>query len=393
MGKRPDSEVETESRKVRVVYLGHTAQLSGAEIALTTLLPALCYVDSVVVLAEHGPLVEALAERGVKVLVVPMPGRTSALRMQRVTARKLPAKAVVDAIAYALRLARLLKRLGPDLVHTNSAKAHLYGSLAARVAGVPQVWHARDLVTGDLYPGLAVWILRAGVRFLPRLVIANSHATLASLHLPEGRGPLRTVIDNAVDLPHGSRTRHSHRPLRVGIVGRLAPWKGQDVFLRAFARAGSQVSAQAIVVGGALFGEDDYAAQLKDLSQELGIETRVQFTGHVQDVQAQLREMDILVHASTVPEPFGKVIVEGMSAGLPVVATAAGGPLEIVDSEVNGLLVPPGDVEAMAHAMERLMASPELRKRLGEAGRERSLRYSPERIAAEVEQWYAVAVP
>jgi glycosyltransferase involved in cell wall biosynthesis len=166
-------------------------------------------------------------------------------------------------------------------------------------------------------------------------------------------------------------------PLRIGIVGRLAPWKGHDVLFRAVAAAFEPGQAQVRVIGSALFGENACAAGLHRLVEQLGIARDVVWRGFQDDVAAELAELDVLVHASTVPEPFGSVIVEGMAAGLPVVAAAAGGPLEIVDHGRNGLLVPPGDPEALADGLRGLAADADLRRRLGAAGRESSALYSP----------------
>jgi glycosyltransferase involved in cell wall biosynthesis len=167
------------------------------------------------------------------------------------------------------------------------------------------------------------------------------------------------------------------------MVGRLAQWKGQHVFLEAFARAFPTGDEKAIIIGAALFDADQaYAATLRPLADRLGIADRVDFTGFREEIAAELREMDVLVHASTLPEPFGQVVTEGMAAGLVVVAAGDGGPAEIIEDGVNGLLTPPGDVEALAHALRRLAAQPVIRQQLGEAARSRARQFTAESIAA-----------
>jgi glycosyltransferase involved in cell wall biosynthesis len=101
-----------------------------------------------------------------------------------------------------------------------------------------------------------------------------------------------------------------------------------------------------------------------------------------------LRRADVVVHASVIPEPFGQVVLEGMAAGLPVIATASGGPLEVITDRVDGLLVAPNDVGAMADAMRRVRASPELREDLGSRGRERAAEFGADRVATEVLRLY-----
>ena len=115
------------------------------------------------------------------------------------------------------------------------------------------------------------------------------------------------------------------RPFTVGMVGWLSPWKGQDVFLRAFALAFPNGAARARAIGSAMFGEDAYATSLTELCDELGLTGRVDFRGFQADIPAELAELDVLVHATVIPEPFGQVVVEGMAAGLPVIASHAGG--------------------------------------------------------------------
>jgi len=173
----------TPRQKMRVAYIDHVAQSSGAEIALARLIDALHDVDPLVILAEDGPLVASLMASGVSVEVLPMRERTRDLRKDRVGSRGLPIAALVDTTAYAFRLARRLRALRPDLVHTNSLKAGVYGSLAARLAGVPVVWHLRDRLAADYLRRPAVLVVRALIAILPNSVVVNSEATRATLWL------------------------------------------------------------------------------------------------------------------------------------------------------------------------------------------------------------------
>jgi glycosyltransferase involved in cell wall biosynthesis len=184
--------------------------------------------------------------------------------------------------------------------------------------------------------------------------------------------------------------RPNGRSLTYGVVGRLAPWKGQDLFLRAFARAFPAGQEQAVLIGGALFGEDDYADELPRLAGNLGIAGRVEFRGHRQDVWSELSRLDVLVHSSVTPEPFGQVILEGMAAGVPVIAAGAGGPAEILQHDVTGILYEPSDEVDLAASMQRL-ADRSLRERLRtEAGKALGP-YSPQLVANQVLEAYRVA--
>lgn len=375
-----------QSPPLRVVVLGHTAQLSGGELAMARLLGAMDgdAVVTHVILAEDGPLVGLLEQAGISVEVLPMDERSRHLPRTKVAGRELPIGAVISAGGYVERLTRRLRTVRPDLVHTNTLKAALYGGVAARVCGVPALWHVRDRIEDDYLPRPAVRLVRHAARVLPSAVIANSTSTLSSLHLPPGRG---SVVPSPVDVHvRGGVARgvDADAPLTVGMVGRLAPWKGQDVFLRAFARTFPCGAETAVVVGSAMFGEGEFEASLRALVNELGVGHRVEFRGFRADVGSELARFDVLVHASVIPEPFGQVVVEGMAAGLPVVAAAAGGPAEVITDGVDGLLSPPGDVAALARQLRRLATDGALRRRLGDAGRRTANGYRPEAVARRV---------
>ncbi|MDQ6909405.1 MAG: glycosyltransferase family 4 protein [Actinomycetota bacterium] len=370
--------------RLRVVFLDHCAQLSGGELALLRLLPALGEVDAHVILAEDGPLEIALAQAGVSVEVLPMDEATRGMGRHRVRPGTLPAATLVGSGAYTARLALRLRRFQPDLVHTNSLKAALYGAAAARLAGVPVVWHLRDRISADYLPPAACRLVRGAARLLPAGIIANSRSTLETLGRAGAKGVVVSSPVNFERLAAVRSTGASTGGVRAGMVGRLAPWKGQHVFLQAFARAFPYGDERAAIVGSALFGEEAYEQSLRENVHSLGLDGRVEFKGFKSDVSAELAQLDVLVHASTIPEPFGQVVVEGMAAGLPVVAADAGGPAEVVEHNVNGMLYAPGDVDALAKRLRELAADPETRRRLGNAGRVRAADFSPERVAAQV---------
>jgi glycosyltransferase involved in cell wall biosynthesis len=381
---------------LRVVYLDHCADLSGGELALARLLPALQNVEAHVVLAEEGPLVPRLLSAGISVEVLAMGERARGLRRDRVRPGRLPVKALVASALHVGRLAHRLRQLGPDIVHTNSLKSAIYGGLAGRIAGIPVVWHVRDRIADDYLPHAAVRLVRAVARRVPTAVIANSESTLNTL---TGLGNRSWVIPSPVAPAGRSRSRSGgpSMELRVGMLGRIAPWKGQHVFLEAFARAfpgngGPGGAAQGIIVGAPLFGEEAYERELKEFVASLALGGRIEFTGFVDDVAGCLEGLDILVHASVVPEPFGQVVVEGMAAGLPVVAACAGGPAEIIEDGVTGMLYASGDTAALAQVLRKLAEDPALRARLGEAARTEAAKYTPEALAPKVMSVYRQAL-
>lgn len=394
----------TPPTRHRVVYLDHCAELSGGELALAGVLPALD-VDAHVILAEAGPLVARLLRSGISVQVLAMSEAARGLRRDRVRPGGLPLGSVIGSARYVLRLTRQLRRLRPDIVHTNSLKSALYGGIAGRLAGIPVVWHLRDRIAADYLPGPAVRMIRVLARVVPAAVIGNSQATVDTLHgaariarvIPSvavaGAGPTpsgssRIAGDSRGPAPTGQEV------LRVGMLGRIAPWKGQHVFIEAFARAfpvkvpSAAVAARATIVGSPLFGEEPYEEQLKELVASHGLEDRLDFAGFVDDVPGCLAGLDVLVHASVIPEPFGQVVVQGMAAGLPVLAARAGGPAELIDDGVTGLLYTPGDAAALADGLRKLAGDPKLRRQLGEAARERTAEFTAEALAPKYLEIY-----
>jgi glycosyltransferase involved in cell wall biosynthesis len=374
------------TRPLRVLSLDHCARLSGGEIALARVLGALHDVDVHVVLFERGPLTAWLGARGITHEVVPLAARAGGLGRDRVRPTVDAVLAAALAAGHTLRLARRIRRLRPDVVHTNSLKAGVIGGLAAKLARVPVVWHQRELVSDTRMPRTARRALRWLVGAVPDAVVVNSEATRRSLQGSRSDSTATFVVPDCVDgraTPATESPRAGTQSLTFGVVGRLAPQKGQREFLVAFATAfADDPSIHARVVGAALFGEDDYAASLRALAVDLGIASRVEFVGFVPDVGPELARLDVLVVPSLVPEGFGLTVVEGMAAGLPVIAPDAGGPAELISDDVDGVLVPPRDTAALASALRHLAADPDERHRLGEAARGRAADFTPERAAA-----------
>jgi glycosyltransferase involved in cell wall biosynthesis len=378
--------VHSRRRKLRVVYLGHSAMLSGAELGLIDLLIAFDDIEPCVILSEDGPVVERFRDLGIAVEVLPLTDGARLVRRRELSSVSPDlVRAAVLTTGYALKLGLRVRRIQPDLVVTGTLKAFVYGSLAARIASKPLIWHVHDRISDEYLPPAAVRLLRGAARFSASGVIANSQSTLRTLG---NVGVPVTVIHEPVSAPRRQRAGRRDGPFTVAMVGRIAPWKGQDVFLRAFARGFPQGDERAVLIGSPLFGEDDFLRVIEGLIAKLGLEDRVELRGFCDDVQAELATVDALVHASVIPEPFGRVIVEGMAAGLPVVAAAAGGPVEIITDGVDGLLCAPGDVEGLALALRRIAEDSRLADELGRAAGERAAAFSPESAASATHAFY-----
>jgi glycosyltransferase involved in cell wall biosynthesis len=387
----------SREQRLRVVYLDHVARLSGGEIALLRLLPHLRRVNAHVILGEEGPLATRLARAGISVEVLPIAAAARDARKDTMRLGGASPAALGSTLAYVARLTLRLRQLQPDLVHTNSLKAGVYGSLAANAAGIPVVWHLRDRIAGDYLPRPAVRFVRGLVGRMADGVVANSAATLATLDGPpsdaraRGRGRVHRVIPDSVETSPYPRAPGAP-PLPTptfGIVGRIASWKGQDLFVRAFAAAFPTGKECAVIVGAPLFGEEAYELQLRELIARLGLAERVQLRGFREDVWSELARIDVLVHASTIPEPFGQVVLEGMAAGLAVIAPDEGGPAEVIADGETGRLFTARSVDALATAMRTLNDDPQTRERLGSAAQRSIEAYHPTRVGEQLEQVYA----
>lgn len=376
----------TTDLRPRVVYVDHVARLSGGEIALLRLLPHLRQTNAHVILGEDGPFALALQRAGISVEVLPIAPAARDVRRDTVRLGGLSPVAALQSLAYVIRLARRLRELEADLVHTNSLKAGVYGSLAAKAARVPLIWHVRDRIAEDYIPRAAVRLVRLLVAALADGVVANSEATLSTLSRAR-RGRVHRVIGDSVKR---SPLAPSPTPGAVtfGMAGRIAPWKGQELFLRAFASAFPSEGTRAVLVGSAMFGEQDYERELRELVGQLGLDGRVGFRGFREDIWPELASFDVLVHASVIPEPFGQVVLEGMAAGLPVIAPDEGGPAAVIADGQTGRLFRSRDAASLAGAMRELHEDPSARRRLGAAAQSAVAEYHPDKVAERLEGLY-----
>jgi glycosyltransferase involved in cell wall biosynthesis len=196
--------------------------------------------------------------------------------------------------------------------------------------------------------------------------------------------PARVLPTGEFRSPGGA----SARPASFGIVGQLLKWKGQHVFLEAAKRVFATCpESVAVIIGREPDRSGERMRYLQELAARLGIADKVRFTGHRDDTPQVLAELDVVVHASIEPEPFGTVVAEAMAMKRPVVAMRAGGPPEYVEDGSNGLLCDPGNPDQMAKAITRLLADADLRSRLGENGRKTVLeRFSAERHARDTQE-------
>jgi len=365
------------SRPHTVVYVQPTSEVGGSDIALYRLVTHLdpAAYRPIAVLPHEGPLVSRLRSAGCRVVILPM------MQIRSVRSVGYQARYIARFWPSVFRLAALMRRERADLVHSNSLYS-LHGPWAALLARVPHVCHVREIP--DAPKPLQKLLTTTAARLSAR-VIPMTHA-VAGLFPPNGAsGSKVTVIPDGIDLTafdpsvSGARIRRELRipadvPL-VGFVGRLDPWKGADVFVRAAAEVAERCpEARFLVCGGDLPGYEAYAEGVRRLALEVGLGGRIYFTGwtyRLDDIPEVMAALDVLVHTSTRPEPFGLVLVEAMATAKPVVASNNGGVPEVVEAGVTGHLVEPENWRAVAAAVDDLLANPSRAAAFGAAGRAR----------------------
>jgi glycosyltransferase involved in cell wall biosynthesis len=380
---------------VRIVFLNPSGELGGAETALLELLAALRDArpewTMSLMASANGPLIDRAARLGIQATALPFPEPLARLgewgsRGSLAARMRLAGAACAAAgpvIRYASRLRRQLDALQPDIVHTNGLKMHLLGA-RCRPNAATLLWHLHDYP--DARPLTAALLRAQAHRCSEVLAVSNSVAE----HARGLFGPALAVqtLYNAVDLdrfqPAGTRLdldALSGLPplaaggLHIGLVATFARWKGHEVFLKALSQLRSEVPFRGYIVGGPIYRTDASqfsTRELRDMAAGYGLSDSIGFTGRADDVPGALRALDIVVHASVEPEPFGLAIAEAMACGRPVVVSRAGGAAEIAQG--GALFHSPGNAGELAARLTELMADPTLRRSLAASGRETAVR-------------------
>lgn len=270
-----------------------------------------------------------------------------------------------------------LRRFRPHLVHVNNEPlCNRAAVLAGKVMGVPVVAHVRGDQKGSP--------LMHSFFKLPDYFIAVSNWVSASIGRVGVPVDKRTYIYDGIELDKldlradGAAFRRRHKipenAYVVGLVGLLIPWKGQRLFLEAALRLIPQMpDAVFAIVGGTPDECAYFEAELRQRTTQPDLSGRVVFTGHVSDMACVYNGLDIVLSASTSPEPLGTVVIEAMTMARPLIAPNHGGAVEMVESDVTGMLFKAGDADDLAATILRVYRDPELAKRLGEAARAHAL--------------------
>lgn len=350
---------------MRVLQLTHTGVASGGEIALGRLANELRRrnIDTVVACGAEGTFAEGLRAGGVPVVVVRLPRHL--VERRRAQLSNFAAFGVLPAtLLYAARVAVTARRVRADVLHTNSMKAHVAGMLAGWFTRRPVIVHLHDdlahVGTGRIVSAVFRWLLQR----VPVAVVGCSGHVLRVADLPDV--PTAILYSGVPSEMVNDVNRMVSDDVVVGMVARIAEWKGQHLFLDAAEIVTeSEPAVRFRIVGAPMFGEDDYLERLRQRADHGPLEGRIELAGFRADTTAEYDQLAVAVACSVEPEPFGQVVVEAMARGCAVVAPSEGGPLEVITSEVDGLLVAPRDADALAEAILRLVRDGPWRSLLG----------------------------
>ena len=355
---------------------------------------------------EDGVFVERLMASGIPVEVMPFPPRLARLgevglaesRAGRAQLAVRLTGSAPGALAYARRLRAATS--SADVIHAHGFKMQVLSALSRRKR-TRLLWHLHDYLGARPASGRLLRALSGRCA----VAIANSHSVAADARTTCGERIEIATMYNAVDLARfhprgdfldldamGAAFQVAPGTLRIGLVATFARWKGHATFLEALSRLPAELPVRGYVIGGAAYqtvASQHSEATLRELASRWNLGDRVVFTGAADRVDAAIRALDIVVHASTQPEPFGMVIAEAMACGRPVVISRAGGAAELVQDDVDGISHVPGDAGSLADAIARLASSPDLRARLGVAARASAERlFDRSRLATDLAPLY-----
>lgn len=384
----------------KILYLHSSNELYGADrslLRMASLVDRNVFQPYVILpndISYEGLLSRALSEKKIPVMEMSL----GVLRRKYFSPFGL-LRILGQTLSSSVRMSRYLRSEGFSLVHSNTT-AVMSGGVAARLAGVPHVWHVREIIQQPKW--LNTFFAHSLNLFATRVVAVSGPVKENLVRTQPGLADKTVVIHNGIDPSAYDRVSGEEiSELRqswganqgsvvIGMVGRISSWKGQAFFLNAAAElVKNYPGIRIVLVGGDVPGESRLA-ELTQLVQQLGMKDHVCVDDFRLDIPCVLSSFDIFVLPSTRPDPFPTVVLEAMAVGKPVVATRHGGAIEQVADGASGFLVSPQDPGEMAAALARLVESPELRLKMGEAGRKRLLEhFRVEQHIRAVEDLYA----
>jgi glycosyltransferase involved in cell wall biosynthesis len=337
---------------MKVLFLDQSGKPGGAELCLVDI--AKPYGENALVgLFADGDFRKLLAENQVPVEVL----TTQAIKVGKQSGLFQALGSLGQIVPLINQVVQRARKY--DLIYANTQKALVVGAVASFLACRPLVYHLHDILSLEHFSKTN---LRVAVNLINRcaaLVIANSQASKMAFLEAGGKSDLVRVVYNGFAAKNYEVDELEVRNLRehlrlegkfvIGHFSRLSPWKGQHILIDALSQCPQDVVV--ILVGDALFGEQEYVKDLHQKVAGLGLENRINFLGFRADIPQLMTMCDLITHTSIAAEPFGRVIVEAMLCGKPVIAAEAGGAMELVEDGINGFLVTPGEPQKLAQVI------------------------------------------
>jgi glycosyltransferase involved in cell wall biosynthesis len=345
---------------MKILFLDQSGKPGGAELCLIDI--AKPYSDRCLVgLFADGSFKNLLQQNKIPVQVL----ASQAIQVRKESSLAQGLGSLGQLAPIITKVAKIAREY--DLIYANTQKALVVGAIASFLSRRPLVYHLHDILSEEHFSKTNRRIAVTCANRFASLVIANSQASQTAFVQAGGRAKLTEIVYNGFDSKNYQISESDIKQLRqelsldgqfvVGHFSRLAPWKGQHILLEALAKCPEEVTA--LLVGDALFGEQDYVESLHNQVTNLGLEKRVKFLGFRSDIPQLMSACDLVAHTSISPEPFGRVIVEAMLCATPVVAAASGGAIELVEHDINGFLATPGKPQELALIINTCVQQPE----------------------------------
>lgn len=272
---------------------------------------------------------------------------------------------------------KFIKQNSIDIVDTNTAVV-FPAAIAAKHCHKKSVWHIREIIVNSFENNVISFLMNK----FADVIIANSKATGEALKVDKNK---IKVVYNAVD--NSKIKKIPHNDIHVGMAGRINRWKGQKLFVDAAEKVlPKHKNVEFYIAGEAYNGEEFLKGELQSYIDQKNLSKNVKLLGQVNKMSDFYNDLDIFVLPSIQPEPFGLVVIEAMSYGLPVIATKHGGPVEIIDNQVDGFLVDYLNSDEMANKIDLLISNDELREEMGKKGQiKKKQKFSIESMVNSIE--------
>lgn len=346
-----------------ILFLHSSSELYGSDKSLYNLVNNLDKdkYNITVMLPCNGPLVEKLKSVNKVNIVIK---EVAVLRRKNFNLFGL-FKYLNEFIKSIIFIRKIIKKYSIDIVYTNTSVV-FPGAVAARIMRKKNIWHVREIINSKFERKIVSTIINV----FSDIIIANSRATAHEISNSDKVRVIYNAIESSskfVDFKENKNDKFV-----IGMAGRINRWKGQKLFIdMAEYVIKKNENVEFLIAGSAYMGEELLEEELKKYILEKGLDSKVKLLGQVDNMDIFYDKIDIFVLPSIKPEPFGLVVIEAMDRAIPTIATNHGGPVEIIDNNVNGFLVDYKDCKEMSEIVLKLLKDSKLRKNIALSGRKK----------------------